>query len=88
MHRGNGSESPYGPKLSLEGGAEQIRSDREITFPLGPNNKGHMKGAEYLNHFVLPNFYFHLTAAYAVIRHCGADIRKRDFLGSIPIQLS
>jgi hypothetical protein len=47
-----------------------------------------MKGAEYLNHFVLPNFYFHLTAAYAVIRHCGADIRKRDFLGSIPIQLS
>jgi len=47
-----------------------------------------MKGAEYLNHFVLPNFYFHLTAAYAVIRHFGADIRKRDFLGSIPIQLS
>ena len=86
MHRGNGSGSPYGPKLSLEGGAEQIRSDREIT--LGPNNKRHMKGAEYLNHFVLPNFYFHLTAAYAVIRHFGADIRKRDFLGSIPIQLS
>jgi len=34
LHRGNGSGSPYGPKLSLEGGAEQIRSDREIT--LGP----------------------------------------------------
>jgi len=62
--------------------------DREITFPLGPDNKGNMKGADYLNHFVLPNFYFHLTAAYAIIRHCGVDIGKRDFLGSIPIGLT
>jgi hypothetical protein len=38
-------------------------ADREITFPLGPNNKGHMTGADYLNHFALPNFYFHLTTA-------------------------
>src|SRR4029079_17070370 len=36
-------------------------ADREITFPLGPTNKGRMKGDDYLNHFVLPNFYFHLT---------------------------
>src|SRR5436305_13727177 len=35
-------------------------ADREITFPLGPTNKGHMKGDDYLNHFVLPNFYFPL----------------------------
>ena len=41
-------------------------ADRQITFPLGPTNKGHMKGDDYLNHFVLPNFYFHLTAAYAI----------------------
>src|ERR1700730_15907938 len=34
-------------------------ADREISFPLGPTNTGHMKGDEYLNHFVLPNFYFH-----------------------------
>src|ERR671924_665067 len=40
-------------------------ADREITFPLGPN-KGHMKGADYLNHFVLPNFYFHLATAYDI----------------------
>src|SRR5260221_4308688 len=33
-------------------------ADREITFPLGPTNKGHMKGDNCLNHFVLPNFYF------------------------------
>jgi hypothetical protein len=62
--------------------------EREITFPLGPNNKGHMKGADYLNHFVLPNFYFHLTAAYAILRHCGADVGKRDFLGAIPLRMT
>jgi uncharacterized protein len=63
-------------------------ADREITFPLGPNNKGHMKGDDYLNHFVLPNFYFHLTAAYAILRHCGADVGKRDFLGAIPMKMT
>jgi len=62
--------------------------DREITFPLGPTNKGHMKGCDYLNHFVLPNFYFHLTASYAVARHCGVDVGKRDFFGAIPIRRS
>jgi hypothetical protein len=62
--------------------------DREITFPLGGTNKGHMKGADFLNHFVLPNFYFHLTAAYAILRHCGVDLGKRDFLGAIPIRRS
>jgi uncharacterized protein len=63
-------------------------SDREITFPLGPSNKGHMKGADYLNHFVLPNFYFHLTAAYAILRHGGVELGKRDFLGAIPMQMT
>jgi hypothetical protein len=70
--------------------AKQIdaAADREITFPLGPNNKGQMKGGDYLNHFVLPNFYFHLTAAYAILRHCGLDIGKRDFLGAIPMKMT
>jgi uncharacterized protein len=62
-------------------------ADREIVFPLGPN-KGHMKGSDYLNHFVLPNFYFHLTAAYAILRHCGVDIGKRDFMGAIPLKMT
>jgi uncharacterized protein len=63
-------------------------ADHDITFPLGPANKGHMKGADYLNHFVLPNFYFHLAAAYAILRHCGVDIGKRDFLGAIPMKMT
>ena len=62
--------------------------DREITFPLGPVNKGNMKGADYLTHFVLPNFYFHLTAAYTILRHCGVEVGKRDFLGAIPIKMT
>jgi hypothetical protein len=70
---------------SLDKGAIDGSSEREITFPLGAS-KGQMKGADYLNHFVLPNFYFHLTAAYAIVRNCGADVGKRDFLGTIPIK--
>lgn len=70
---------------TLDGKAIDASADREITFPLGPN-KGQMKGGDYLNHFVLPNFYFHLTAAYAIVRHCGVEVGKRDFLGGIPLK--
>jgi hypothetical protein len=63
-------------------------ADREITFPLGPENKGHMRGADYLNHFVLPNFYFHLATAYGILRHCGVELGKRDFMAGIPIRIS
>jgi hypothetical protein len=70
---------------TLDTKAIDVSSDREITFPLGPA-KGHMKGSDYLNHFVLPNFYFHLTAAYAIVRQCGVDVGKRDFLGAIPMK--
>jgi hypothetical protein len=39
------------------------------------------KGAEYLSHFALPNFYFHLTTAYNILRHNGLEIGKRDYMG-------
>ncbi|MGA8004220.1 MAG: DUF1993 domain-containing protein, partial [Pseudolabrys sp.] len=70
---------------TLDTKAIDASSGREITFPLG-SSKGQMKGADYLNHFVLPNFYFHLTAAYAVARNFGVDVGKRDFLGAIPLK--
>src|SRR5258708_824164 len=73
---------------SLDSKKIDASGDREITFPLGPTNKGHMKGDDYLNHFVLPNVYFHLTAAYAILRHCGVDIGKTDFLGAIPMKMT
>lgn len=69
---------------------EQIdaSAEREITFPRGRNSMGHMKGADYLVYFVLPNFHFHVTTAYAILRRCGLEIGKRDFLGPIPIRMS
>jgi hypothetical protein len=70
---------------TLDGKAIDASAKREIVFPLGGGNTGHMRGGDYLNHYVLPNFYFHLTAAYAILRHCGVEIGKRDFLGAIPI---
>lgn len=70
---------------TLDTKAIDASSDREITFPLGPN-KGQMKGGDYLNHFMLPNFHFHLTAAYACVRACGVEVGKRDFLGAIPLK--
>jgi len=73
---------------TLDGAKIDGAGDREITFPLGPEHKGQMRGADYLNHFVLPNFYFHLTTAYAILRHCGVDIGKRDFLAGIPMKVS
>jgi hypothetical protein len=39
-------------------------------------------GADYLNTFVLPNFYFHIAAAFAILRHNGVPLGKRDFLGA------
>jgi hypothetical protein len=69
---------------TLDAKAIDAAADREIVFPLGPA-KAQMQGDDYLSHFVLPNFYFHATAAYAILRHNGVDVGKRDFLGAIPI---
>ena len=42
-----------------------------------------LKGEFYLKHFVMPNFYFHVTTAYALLRHNGVDLGKKDFLGAL-----
>ena len=43
-----------------------------------------LTGTEYTLHHVLPNLYFHLTAAYAILRHNGVEIGKKDYLGDMP----
>jgi len=40
-------------------------------------------GQAYLTNFVIPNFFFHTTSAYAILRHNGLEIGKRDFLGAL-----
>src|SRR5262245_19041425 len=53
---------------------------RDITLTVG-GQEMRFKGEPYLVHFALPNFYFHVTTAYDILRRCGVDIGKRDFLG-------
>ena len=43
----------------------------------------HFKGLEYLTGFALPNFYFHLTTAYAILRANGVELGKTDFVGTL-----
>ena len=56
--------------------------DRDITLTLGEHTMS-FKGQPYLVHFALPNFYFHCTTAYDILRHCGVELGKRDFIGAI-----
>ena len=55
--------------------------DREINLTLGDHTMS-FKGQPYLVHFTMPNFYFHCTTAYDILRHCGVDLGKRDFMGT------
>jgi hypothetical protein len=57
---------------------------RDVVFPVGPGRKVGMRAELYLVHFALPNFYFHLTTAYDILRAAGVEIGKRDFLGALP----
>jgi len=43
-----------------------------------------MRGGDYLHHVALPNFHFHLTTSYAILRHNGVELGKRDYLGELP----
>ncbi len=52
---------------------------RAITIKL-PRETIDFVGEDYLLHFALPNFYFHLTAAYAIFRHLGVPVGKGDYL--------
>jgi len=45
-----------------------------------------MSGREYFVEHAVPNFFFHLTTAYALLRHAGVAIGKRDFLGPMPLK--
>jgi uncharacterized protein len=54
--------------------------DKDIVIPRRDGSMT-MKGEAYLKHFALPNFYFHMTTAYALLRHNGVELGKSDFLG-------
>ena len=63
---------------------EQIdgSEDKTITLPMRDRTLT-FKGMPYLLDYVLPTIYFHVTTAYAILRHNGVEIGKRDFMGKI-----
>jgi hypothetical protein len=63
------------PPQSIDGSEE-----RDVSVPRrdGPQV---MKGEAYLKHVALPNFFFHVTTAYALLRHNGVELGKNDYLG-------
>jgi hypothetical protein len=67
----------------LDAAALEAGAEREIVFPAA-GGKGKMIGRDYLTHFALPNFYFHVTTAYDLLRYAGVPIGKRDYLGAVP----
>lgn len=66
---------------TLDRAAIDAAGAREINFRTGPDSSMTLPGGAYLTGFILPNFYFHLTTAYAILRHNGLEIGKRDFMG-------
>jgi hypothetical protein len=55
---------------------------RTVVFPTG-DTEHRMSGLQYLLTFAQPNFYFHMTAAYCILRHQGVPLVKEDWLGAI-----
>jgi hypothetical protein len=64
------------PDAAFEGA-----EDRQIVMKFGPEERTFV-GPAYFTGFANPNFHFHMTTAYNILRHNGVEIGKRDFLGA------
>ena len=58
--------------------------DRKVTLPYFPGK--YMTGAEYALEYALPNFLFHVTVAYAIVRKNGVPVGKADYISSLPLK--
>jgi hypothetical protein len=65
---------------SVPAGALDGTEAKEITFPVGREATRTMTAQDYLTTWALPNFFFHVTTAYAILRHNGVDLGKADYL--------
>ena len=65
---------------SVPAGAYVGGEDRDVVLKF-PGGEQHFKGGAYLTGFALPNFFFHVAMAYALLRAAGVQIGKRDYLG-------
>jgi len=65
---------------SVPASAVDGSEEREVVLKF-PNGEMKFKGLDFLTNFALPNFMFHVTTAYAILRHNGVPLGKQDFLG-------
>ena len=68
----------------LEGVKEEDfegKEAKEVVMKMG-HGEWKASGLEYVTQFAVPNFYFHVTTAYAILRHCGVPVGKMDYLGA------
>ena len=68
---------------SVPAGKLDGTESREITFPAGRDTTRTMPAEGYLKHVMLPNIFFHVTMAYAILRHNGVDVGKKDYLAGV-----
>ncbi|HLW91178.1 MAG TPA: DUF1993 domain-containing protein [Roseiarcus sp.] len=69
---------------SLDAAAFEGAEDRRVEIPI-PNDgrKFVMTGGEFLRDWALPHFYFHVVTAYAILRHNGVELGKRDYMKDV-----
>lgn len=67
---------------ALEPGKFDDAATRDIVLQAGTPKERRLTGQNYLLHYGLPHFYFHVTTAYAILRHNGVEVGKRDYLGN------
>jgi len=58
------------------------QEDREIVLRAGTPKEKKLNGQTYLLHYGLPQFFFHVTTAYDILRHNGVEVGKRDYMGA------
>lgn len=66
---------------ALDAAALEAALDREVTMPHRGGTKTY-RGDRFLTEFAIPNFFFHLTTAYGILRHHGVPLKKGDFMGA------
>lgn len=60
--------------------------ERRVVLPWMKQEGQHLLGRDYFVEMALPNFYFHLCMAYALLRQAGVDIGKMDYLGTLSLR--
>jgi hypothetical protein len=65
----------------LPAGAFENSEAREIKVPAGPDRILEFKGLDFLQNWAIPHVFFHVTTAYAILRHNGVEIGKTDYIG-------